>query len=402
MRIAMFLDTNFPPDSRVENEAVSLINEGYEVFLFSLSYKPYRLQQESVNGIKVHRYQASKLIYKLSALVYSFPFFSLLIKSKINHFVETVKPDVLHIHDMPLAETVFKVNKKYELPVILDLHEDRPEIMKFYPHLQKFPGNVLISPAKWAKKQIELMKKADRVVLVTEEAKEKFSALHQELNTKITVVPNTINPDIFYNYPINQSILERFKPNPMILYVGDTGLRRGTDTAIKAMPFVLKEYPYAQLVFVGKNSEDSMLHNLVDKLGLKKNVIFEGWQDVSLFPSYIKAATICISPLKRNPHHDTTYANKIFQYMAMGKPVVVSNCPAQQHVIEEEECGLVHKAENERELAEELIALLSSEALANQLGNRGKKAVEEKWNWDKTSKGLLNLYNSPPNTTHRF
>ena len=152
----MFLDTDFPPDSRVENEAVSLIKDGHEVFLFSLSYKPFAVQQESVNEIKVHRYQASNLLYKLSALVYSFPLFSLLLKSKINHFIETVKPNALHIHDMPLAETVFKVNQKYSLPTVLDLHEDRPEIIKFYPHLQRFPGNLLISPKKWAKKQLEL------------------------------------------------------------------------------------------------------------------------------------------------------------------------------------------------------------------------------------------------------
>lgn len=397
----MFLDTDFPPDSRVENEAVSLIKEGHEVFLFSLSYQQVDLKQEDINGITVCRYSASKLIYKLSALVYSVPFFSLLIRNKINYFIKTVQPDVLHIHDMPLADTVIKLNNKFALPVTLDLHEDRPEIMKFYPHLQKFPGNVLISPKQWAKKQIELMKSASNVILVTEEAKQKYSNLYQELESKITVVPNTINPQIFYKYPIEDRIIARFSKVPMILYVGDTGLRRGTDTAIKAMPYVLKQYPNAKLVFVGKNSEDTVLHNLVDELKLTDNVIFEGWQDVSLFPSYINASTVCISPLKRNPHHDTTYANKIFQYMSMGKPVVVSNCPAQQHVIDNENCGLVHEAENEKDLAEKLIELLSNPEKCSQFSINAKEAVNDKWNWHKTSKGLMELYNRlPPNTTH--
>lgn len=397
----MFLDTDFPPDSRVENEAVSLINVGHEVFLFSLSYHPFELKQENINGITVCRYSASKLTYKLSALVYSVPFFSLLIRNKINHFIKTLQPDALHIHDMPLADTVLKVNRKYHLPTVLDLHEDRPEIMKFYPHLQKFPGNLLISPKKWAVKQVDLMQKADNVILVTDETKVKFSSMYKELAGKITVVPNTINPQIFFKYPIEDKIVARFSKAPMILYVGDTGLRRGTDTAIKAMPYVLKQYPNAKLVFVGINSEDTVLHSLVDELKLKENVIFEGWQDVSLFPSYINASTVCISPLKRNPHHDTTYANKIFQYMAMGKPVVVSDCPAQQNVIENENCGLVHEDENEKDLAEKLIELLSNPEKCSKFSINAKEAVNDKWNWDKTSRDLIDLYHRlASNTTH--
>jgi len=391
MRIAMFLDTDFPPDSRVENEAVSLIKEGHQVFLFSLSYNNFTLE-EDVNGIKVHRYKVGKLIYKLSALAYSIPLFSMLVKNKIDHFIEKIKPDVLHVHDMPLAETVFYVNRVYDLPVTLDLHEDRPEIMKFYPHLKKFPGNFLISTKKWARSQIELMLKADKIILVTEDAKQKYVGLYPELGSKIIVVPNTVHPKIFYQYPIDQTIVERFSSCPMILYVGDTGLRRGTDTAIKAMPYVLKKIPNAKLVLVGKNSEDLVLHKLVEELGLFTNVVFEGWKNVALFPSYIKASTVCISPLKRNPHHDTTYANKIFQYMAMGKPQVVSDCKAQKYVIEKENCGLVHEADNPIDLANKIIELILDSKKTTQLGINGKEAVNRTWNWDQTSDSLLKLY----------
>lgn len=390
----MFLDTDFPPDSRVENEAVSLIKKGHEVFLFSLSYKPFKNKDEVVNGIHVFRYSGSKLLYKLSALVYTFPFFSNLVKPKLKDFISLVKPDTLHVHDMPLAESVMHLNKQFGLPLTLDLHEDRPEIMKFYPHLNKLPGKLLISPKKWAKKQVELMKKADKVILVTKEAKGKFSTTYPQLMKKITVVPNTINPQIFLQYSIDNELVDRYTKHSVILYLGDTGLRRGTDTAIKAMPYVLKEVPDAKLVLVGKNSEDSILKKIVQELNLEDNVFFEGWQDVSLFPSYIKASSVCISPIKRNPHHDTTYANKIFQYMAMGKPQVVSDCPAQQHVIEAEHCGLVHIAEDEKDLANKLIEVLSNPDLANRMGENAKGASQERWNWDVTSIELINHYDS--------
>ncbi len=120
----------------------------------------------------------------------------------------------------------------------------------------------------------------------------------------------------------------------------------------------------------------------------------QGWQDVSLFPSYVEASTVCISPLKRNLHHDTTFANKIFQYMAMGKPVVVSDSTAQANVIKQEDCGLVHEAENHEDLAEKLLQLLKNKDEAIRLGGNGRQAVLERWNWKVTSQELVNLYNN--------
>ena len=55
-----------------------------------------------------------------------------------------------------------KANKKYDLPTVLDLHDNLPEVMKLYPHLQKFPGKQLISPQKWKKKEEEFIAKADK------------------------------------------------------------------------------------------------------------------------------------------------------------------------------------------------------------------------------------------------
>ena len=137
-----------------------------------------------------------------------------------------------------------------------------------------------------------------------------------------------------------------------------------------------------------------MLRDLVAELNIEDFVRLEGWQDVSLFPSYIKAASVAISPLKRNPHHDTTYANKLFQYMAYGKPLVVSDCPAQAQLVEEVECGLVHQAEDVDDMASQLGKLLIDPLLAESLGQNGKEAVNNNYEWGKTSLDLVELYRS--------
>lgn len=389
MRIGMFLDTAFPPDSRVENEAISLIKAGHEVHLFSLDYEG-RKSKETINGISVHRYKADKLTYKLSALAYTFPFFHSRIKKSIRQFIKELKPDVLHIHDMVIAKAVMDINN--DLPVVLDLHENRPEIMKHYKHVNEGLGKWLISTKKWNAVQDELIKRCDQLILVTEEAKKVVAEKGLKRPDQITVVPNTILPEVYLNYKIDDSILERFKDTYNLVYLGDTSLRRGTDTAIKAIALLKDKIPNIKLILVGDSSVDDQLMSLAKGLEVDGHVSFEGWQDVSLFSSYVEASDVCLSPLKRNPHHDTTFANKLFQYMAMGKPVVVSDSTTQANVVNIEKCGLVFEADNERDFSDKILELYRDSQLSEQMGINGEEAVKQRWNWDITSKDLIDLY----------
>ncbi|MDC9722556.1 MAG: glycosyltransferase, partial [Urechidicola sp.] len=198
MRIGMILDLPFPPDPRVENEAVSLINAGHDVFLFCLTYDKNE-GNTIINRIQVKRYLSNKVVYKLSALAYTFPFYTKIMCSKINHFLVDNKIEGIHIHDIQIADAVFKANKKLSLPTVLDLHENRPEIMKYYQHLQKFPGKQLISTKKWKQKEEHFIKQADRVVVVTKESKEELVLRTQKEASKIVVVPNTVRKSFYTN-----------------------------------------------------------------------------------------------------------------------------------------------------------------------------------------------------------
>ena len=137
MKIGMILDDVFPPDPRVENEAITLINSGHDVFLFCLTYGNQKLH-ENINGIQIRRYKSNKLIYKLSALSCDFFLYRMIMKSKISDFIKKNSIETLHIHDIRIANAVFSSNKKYQLKIVLDLHDNIPENMKFYPHLHTF------------------------------------------------------------------------------------------------------------------------------------------------------------------------------------------------------------------------------------------------------------------------
>ena len=82
----MILDKTFPPDPRVENEASALIEAGHEVYLFCLHYDD-QMESETLNGIRVRRFPSNRLEYKLSALAYTFPFYTRLMGKKIKQFI---------------------------------------------------------------------------------------------------------------------------------------------------------------------------------------------------------------------------------------------------------------------------------------------------------------------------
>ncbi len=393
MRIAVFLDQSFPPDSRVENEAYSLVKAGHEVHLFSLNYKQLYPANETYRGIRIHRIQVSNIIYKLSALAYTLPFYHNKLKPAIKKFIEKVKPDALHVHDMLMAKAVFHVNQKFQLPLTLDLHENRPEILQFYPHLNRFPTKQLISINAWRKAQNVLIKAADHVVMVTPEAIEVAVKETGRDRAYFFDVANTIELDIYDNYELDRTILERFKDGFNLVYVGDTGTRRGIDTAIKALSVLKSQIKDIRLVIVGKSTQDVDSKQLAKELSVSECIQWEGWQDVSLFPSYIASAQVCLSPLHRNKHHDTTLANKIFQYMAGSKPVIVSDCPSQVNIIKDAQCGLVHIAEDHDSLVQCILQYDQDPNLQETHGKQARKAIESKYNWANTSRALINHYN---------
>ena len=393
MKIGMILDAPFPPDPRVENEAVSLVENGHEVFLFCLKYADEKAS-DIINGIQVKRYSSNTFEYKLSALAYTIPLYSVIMQKKIAKFIKETNIEALHIHDMRIAGAVYKVNVNFNLPVVLDLHDNIPEVMKLYPHLQKFPGKYLISPKKWKQKEEEFIKKANKVIAVSPEFIETLALRLPLEKDKLVLVPNTIRKTFFEDYIVNETIIKKYKSNFVILYLGDTHLRRGIQTAITALLKLKDTIPEIKLVIVGKNTTDIILRKQVKDLQLEQFVDFEGWQNVSLFQSYILASEICISPLHRNLQHDVAYANKIFQYMSLAKPLLVSDAIAQKKLVEKVACGLVHKERDSKDFSNKVLALYKSKPLRMELGESGRKFIQNEFSWEQTSEKLINLYNN--------
>jgi len=394
MKIGMILDSSFPPDPRVENEAICLIKQGHKVHLLCLDYTQKKKAKEDINGIQVYRVKLPKLLYSLSALAYTVPIYHCFLSISIYMFIKKYKIDRIHIHDIQVARSVFWVNKFFGLQIVLDLHENRPEIMKYYYHVNTRLGKLLIRPATWKKFEFKYIRKSDNVITVTEEAANYYVRNTSEPLNKFYVVPNTVRKSFYLDYHIDDDIISNFKDSFTLLYLGDTSLRRGLLTVLESLKFLIPLIPNIKIVFVGKSKEDGILKDYVIENSYQHYVTFTGWQDFNLFQSYILASKIGICPIHKNLHHDTTYANKIFQYMSLGKPIVVSDCTSQQNLVEKYKCGLVFSDRNSKDFADKIITIYKDKNYYKELSKNASTAVIEHLNWETTSRNLTKIYNS--------
>jgi glycosyltransferase involved in cell wall biosynthesis len=394
MKILFVLDKTFPPDPRVENELNVLLKAGHKITLFCLRHSKLIKEKENPKyNFEIHRLYLSKFLYKFSALAYSLPIYSILIGYKLRQFLKENEFDVIHVHDIQAASFVpFDRNYKY----ILDFHEYRSEIMKQYKHVQSFAGKILIKPKSWQIAEKKYALKSDKLIVVTEEAKEIICNKFELTDSKVAVVPNSV--------PIAYARGAKIEYGEQItlLYLGDTGERRGLVTAIHGLKKVIDAGYEVRLKIVGSSSYDVVLKKLTKELNLEGQIEFAGWVEPEKFHDFLKVSHIGISPLHRNLHHDTTYANKIMQYLAYGLPLLVSDSTAQKLLVEKYNCGLVHIAQDSNSFANELIKMITDKMTYSNYVKEAFSSFNNFLNWEKVSVNLIEIYSSLQNSNEKL
>jgi glycosyltransferase involved in cell wall biosynthesis len=234
-------------------------------------------------------------------------------------------------------------------------------------------------------------RKADRLILVTDEAKEYYINNYGLDPQKIVVLPNYISLDRFRKFIPEHNVKPSGHNNFTLAYFGDTGLRRGTLTILEAADKLRDRN--INFLIIGTSSEQQFLEKEAWSRNLD-NVTFSGWMSPAEAMKLIYGADAGICPFLGNIHHDTTYANKMFQYMALGKPVIVSDCTAQANFVTKENCGLVFEAGNVGELCDRIMKLTYRKEY-EVLSRNAAACVMEKYNWENYGSRLIDLYSEP-------
>lgn len=179
----------------------------------------------------------------------------------------------------------------------------------------------------------------------------------------------------------------------ILLYAGIIGHAQGLDVILKAADR-LRLHSRIKFVLLGEGPEKERLMGLKQELGLK-NVVFLNGVTKSEMPVILHSIDASIVPLKKLPLFLGAIPSKIFEVLAMRKPVLLGvDGEARNLFVNQGNCALYFTPESSNELAERIEELTSNPALCKQLGDNGYSYVAENFNRDKIAekfeKFLLN------------
>ena len=206
---------------------------------------------------------------------------------------------------------------------------------------------------------------------------------------KIAVLSNGANTDLFRPQDRPQCC-RKVGLDPARRYVCVTGhvaQWHRLDLLVEALPAVVARYPEVSLLLVGKGEAIAGLRQRLQQLGLAGHAVFTGARPFTQVPDYVGAATVCVALATI----DRLSPLKLFEYLACGRPVVVSDTVGLAEPVRDTGCGVICKPEPRALAAALLVVLEADEDTRNLLGSLGRAAAVEKYSWRATARRTLAL-----------
>jgi len=289
-----------------------------------------------------------------------------------------VDADIYHLHDpelLRLASFLKSKNKK----VIFDSHEDYVltiEVKKWIPK----PLRTMISKL-YQNYENRVISKIDGALVCYHWTEDRYT----KINT---------NTKLLFNFPK----LSDYRPVDInygshnIVYAGGITDQWNHDYVIRSLGYTKNRLKY---ILVG-NIEMEYLDYLNTLDGFDK-VIFKGklpYEEVlnDIYPQ----ASIGVALLDYIPQCKYTVGNlsntKLFEFMLMKLPVVCTDFDLWKEIINNEKCGICVNPKNPKEIADAFDYIAENPAMAKSMGENGFNAVKNKYNWEKDSENLLEVY----------
>lgn len=346
-------------------EAKTLAKAGYNVVLIAQHNK-----EEIVDGVRIvplpeprNRFERmTKVVWKL---------FRLALREKAN---------VYHFHDPELIPVGLAL-KLFGKNVIYDVHEHYPNSI-----LDKY---WMVKNLRQAtSKLFDLFEKVfvpflDCVIYTTPIVGNRYKKMR-------------VRTERIENYPlIKLSESSKKKQKKYIIYLGVMSKTRGICELLKAFTMVVRKYPDWKLYLVGKATPDSFakeVNMLISNLNIKENIKLISWVSYEEKEIYSSQASIGLVTFLPYANNMSCLPNKLFDYMLVGLPVVASNFLLYKEIVEGNKCGITVDPTNPKEIAKAVEYLIEHRNEAQKMGENGKKAILEKYNWEAEGRKLLDIY----------
>jgi glycosyltransferase involved in cell wall biosynthesis len=375
MKICMLSYSFYEADARIRQYVNALIERGDTVDIIALRQvgQPAR---SVLNGATVYRIQ-KRTVNERGLLSYLFRITRFLISAAIfmasRHKSE--RYDLIHVHSVP-DFLVFAaiVPKLFGVPVILDIHDLLPEFYssKFGVSRNSFLFHCLVLLERVS------IQFADHAII----ANHLWCARVAERcgqPGKCSPIRNYPAPQLF-----NPNLRNRRNGKFLITYPGSLNWHQGVDVAIKAFAKIKDLMPDSEFHVYGEGPAKQSLIKLADELGLKGRVVFHGVLPNEEIVRVMANTDLAIEPKRASSAFgNEALSMKIFEFMAVGVPLVVSRTEIHQYYYTD---NLVkyYEADNEGQLADSIVFLRKNAAVRQRQVSEALKYVQaNSWNIQK-------------------
>lgn len=295
--------------------------------------------------------------------------------------VHRLRPDVVHIHDPELL-TLFPVLRPLVGSLIYDMHEYVSEAVesKYYIPARLRPLAARLTVAS----QRSLASLADGIIAVTDE---QFTQVGSRPEARITLP----------NYP-RFSRFRDARPRPetvheqrlKLIYIGSLTRTRGVDMMLEALAQVPDAVLYLGGTFSNPSFEAEVRAAAAGPLAGRLHLL--GRVPPAEVPGWLAGADVVWVPAKRTSQYARpTVATKLFEGMAVGLAVLVSDLPGRGDVVREADCGLAVAPDPQGHL-DGLRRLAADRAAVKAMGARARAAVEAHYSWEAIEGRLVDFY----------
>ena len=384
-KILMISQSVFPPDIRLEKEIRSLSRVGFKIAVLCNQYN--KENNWDFPFCEIYRIGAIFKSIKMNRII-NFPLFLnprylfAMLKLMI-----VFRPDYIHGHDLPMAPLAIIYGKLFGKRIIFDMHENYPQALKSFD--KKGLLNFVFKNYHFALfLEKFIIRTVDYIIVVIDENRDRL--IKQGVSPdRIILVSNTYDIECYSLYCENLQAKELYRNRFLIIYTGGVSPERDLDTPIKSLNELKKIIPELILLIIGDGPSVLSLKQLSEKLKVQEFVKFIPWPGDRATAGYIGIADILIVPHPFNDFINTTIPHKLFEYMYNSKPVLVSDAIPLKRIINETHAGEVFKSNDPHDFAQRIIQIKVAKF---PYGFNGRKAVENKYNWENDSRNLINLY----------
>jgi glycosyltransferase involved in cell wall biosynthesis len=174
----------------------------------------------------------------------------------------------------------------------------------------------------------------------------------------------------------------------IVFYHGIFTPSRGLIETVEAIQALVSIYPDIVLFLLGTGPLNGNLKTLIRDGSLEKSVIIHNPVDQAQVPMFIAMSDVCIVPLPDQPYWRCQSPLKLLEYLAMEKPVILTDIPAHRNVVGGKHCAIFISSINPYEISKAIEHAYHNKQNLYEWGKVGRQIVENEYTWRKIAGDL--------------